>query len=288
MKNWGIAIFIFLFILFSIQFFSQTANSETGDQEELETVLEKCVAYCEKLANSALHFVCEETITEEINHGYIEGSDTIAISGGTIAMRGGSQNIERNFYVYDYQLIKKGENIEETRILLKENGKKKIEKNAQLKTKRFYSRRSVFGPVGLLGKAQQDKYDYSILKEQTLKRRKVYVIEVTPKIKIEGNPNFGRVWVDKEDFSVLKIEIEQESLAGYDKIAQETEKKNMTPHITTTHEYFIEKNGLRFPSKTVCEEIYTARMRRMRLRLSETVIDYDNYKFFLVNVEIKY
>jgi len=261
-----------------------------GDQEELETILKKCAEYCERLANSALHFVCEETINEEINHGHFGGDRVVTISGGNIAMRSGAggRNIERNEYVYDYQLIKKGNKIEETRTLLKENGKKKHEKNAPLKTKRFYSKRSVYGPIGLLGNEQQGKYDYKIIKEQTIKKRKTYVIEVTPKINIEGNPNFGKVWIDKEDFSVLKIEIKQESLAGFEKIDQESEKQKMTPRITTTHDYFIEKNGIRFPSKTVCEEIYVARMRRVRTRISETRITYDNYKFFTVDTKIKY
>ena len=288
MRNKTKLFFVFIFVLFSFQIYSQTDNPQSGGQDELKRILDKCGEYCEKLSSAALHFVCEETISEEINQGSSGSSVAVSVSGGYMVTRGGAQNIERNKYVYDYQLINKDGKIEETRILLKENGKKKYEKNAPMKTKRFYSRRAVYGPVGWLGRTQQNKYNYTILKEQTLKRRKVYVIEVRPKEKIEGNPNFGTIWVDKEDFSVLKIEINQESLAGFDKIKQESEKQKMTPRITTTHDYFIEKNGLRFPSRTVCKEVYTSRMRRRYLRLSETVIDYDNYKFFLVDVKIKY
>jgi len=285
-----IIILVFSLIFLSPQFFSQTNNSKTGDQDALKTILEKCAKYCERLSDSALHFVCEETINEEINLDNFGGDRVATISGGNITMRSiaGGQNIERNEYVYDYQLIKKGNKIEETRTLLKENGKKKQERNAPMKTKRFYSKKSVYGPVGLLGKEQQSKYDYKIIKEQTLKRRKTYVIEVTPKLNIEGNPNFGKVWIDKEDFSVLKLEIKQESLAGFEKIEQESEKQKMTPRITTMHEYFIEKNGIRFPSKTVCEEIYIAGMRRARTRISETRITYDKYRFFTVDTKIKY
>jgi len=289
MRNERTLISVLIFAFFTIHIHSQTANHGKGDQE-LEIVLKKCAEYCERLENTALYFVCEETINEELNHGNFGGDRVATMSGGNITMRSiaGGQNIERNEYVYDYQLIKKGNKIEETRTLLKENGKKKQEKNAPMKTKRFYSKKSVYGPVGLLGKEQQGKYDYKIIKEQTLKKRKTYVIEVTPKLNIEGNPNFGKVWVDKEDFSVLKLEIKQESLAGFEKIDQESEKQKMTPLITTTHDYFIEKNGIRFPSKTVCEEIYIAGMRRARTRISETRITYDNYKFFTVDTKIKY
>jgi len=288
MKKHRMLISILIFAFFSIQIYSQISNSETADQEELELILKKSAEYCERLSNSALHFVCKETIEEELRYGRVGGMRSVTTSSGTIAMGGGGQKIEINKYVYDYQLIKKGEKIEESRILLKENGKKKNEKNAPLKTKRFYSKRSVYGPVGLLSKEQQGKYDYIIIKEQTIKKRKTYVIEVIPKKNIQGNPNFGKVWVDKEDFSVLRIEIEQESLAGFEKIEKESKEQQISPIITTTHDYFIEKNGIRFPSKTVCEELYIARMRRMRTRLSETIITYDNYRFFTVETKIKY
>jgi len=290
MKKHRMLISILIFIIFAIQIYGQTANSDSDDQEELKIILEKCAEYCERLANSALHFVCEETIREEIYHGR-SGGPTVTTSGGgniRVSSSGGGRNIEINKYVYDYQLIKKGRKIEESRILLKENGKKKYEENAPLKTKKFFSKRAVYGPVGLLGKEQQGKYDYKIIKEQTIKKRKTYVIEVTPKTKIEGNPNFGTVWVDKEDFSVLKIEINQESLAGFEKLEQESKKQSMSPRITTTHDYFIEKNGIRFPSNTICEELYLYGMRKVRTKMSETKITYDNYRFFIVETEVKY
>lgn len=290
MRSQRTRISFLIFAFFSILSYSQTDNSKTGGQEELEIILKKSAEYCERLSNSALHFVCVETIKEEINHGPLGGVQVVTSSGGNMAMRSvtGGRNIERNEYVYDYQLIKKGNKIEETRTLLKENGKKKHEENAPMKTKRFYSKRSVYGPVGLLGKEQQGKYDYKIIKEQTIKKRKTYVIGVTPKINIKGNPNFGKVWVDKEDFSVLKIEIKQESLAGFEKLEKESKEKQISPIITTTHDYFIEKNGIRFPSKTVCKEVYVARMRRIRTKISETIITYDNYRFFTVDTKIKY
>jgi len=293
MKNKRTFIIFLVFNIFAIQIYSQTANSDSDDQEELKILLEKCAEYCERLQNVALHFVCEETIREELYLGRSRGPTVTTSGGGNIRVSssGGGRNIEINKYVYDYQLIKKGKKIEETRTLLKENRKKKQEKNAPMKTKRFYSKRSVYGPVGLLSKRQQGQYDYKIIKEQTIKRRKTYVIEVTPKIKIEENRNYGKVWIDKEDFSVLKIEIKQESLAGFEKIEQESEKQSMSPQITTTHDYFIEKNGIRFPSLTVCEELYVAqngRMKGMRRRMSETRITYDNYRFFIVETEVKY
>ena len=135
---------VIIFVLFSCPVYSQTDNPQSGEQEGLKTILEKCAEYCEKLSNSALHFVCEETINEELNHGNSGGDRVATMSGGNMTMRS-----------------------------------------------------------------------------------------------IAGGQN-------------------------------------------------IEKNGLRFPSKTVCREVYSSRMRRIRLSLSETAIEYDNYIFFLVDVQIKY
>jgi len=129
-------------------------------------------------------------------------------------------------------------------------------------------------------------HDYKIVKEETIKGRKSYVIEIKPKTAIEGNPNYGKAWVDKEDFTVLKIEIKQESLAGFEKFEQEI-KDRPRPLFTTTHYYFIEEKGIRFPSKTVFVEKYMGRRKNI-LRASETTITYDKYRFFTVDVKVKY
>ena len=287
MKKQRILISILIFIVFSTQIYSYRENSNSTNQVELKVILKKCAEYCERLTNSALFFVCKETIKEEIYQGHFARSPSITVSGNIRIRGSGGRNIERNAYVYDYQLIKKGEKVEESRILLEENGKKKYEKNALLKTKRFYSKRSVFGPVGLLSKKWQDKYDYKIIKEKTIEGRKAFVIEAKPKMEIEGKPNYGKIWIDKEDFSILKIEIEQESLAGFERLEQQIKKRKIKPLFTITHNYFIEKEGIRFPSKTVFEEKYIGRRRR-RIKASKTNITYDNYRFFVVDVKVIY
>ena len=66
MKKKKTLISIFIFIIFSIQIFSQTENSETTDQKELEIILKKCAEYCEKL-EKVLYFICKEEIKEVVN-----------------------------------------------------------------------------------------------------------------------------------------------------------------------------------------------------------------------------
>lgn len=68
------------------------------------------------------------------------------------------------------------------------------------------------------------------------------MIEAVPKKIIEGKPNYGKIWVDKKDFSVLRIEIEQTSLAGFESFEKKIIiDRNVLPFITITHDYFIEK-----------------------------------------------
>ena len=49
----------------------------------------------------------------------------------------------------------------------------------------------------------------------------------------------------------------------------------------------MQKNGIRFPSRLVFEEAYI-NPRGEKFTRSETTVIYKNYKFFTVEVDIKY
>jgi hypothetical protein len=267
------------------------AVGQKNPKDDLAAILVNCADYCRKLSNSALYFVCQEKIKEEI-YELRRGGVTVMISGDS----GGAVTYEtsptmrrratKNSLVYDYQLTKKGENIEETRTLLEENGKKKDLRDAHLKKQRFYSRKVVFGPVGFLGREWHEVYDYEFLKQEKVEGRETYVLEAKPKVPIEGKPNYGKLWVDKKDFSVLKIEVEDESLAGFEKILAAAKSQGLKPVLTTVHEYGILKRGLRFPSRTIFSEKYSG--PGGQYMWSRTVITYENYRFFTVETTVKY
>ena len=277
MKNREI-IFSFLllyFVIYSIDLYSEPApKSHANSQIELEKILKKSADYCERLASSALFFVCIEKIEEEIFTFRTYGRRYPTIT-------------KKNVYIYDYQLIKKGEKIEEKRILLEENGKKRNEENATLKTERFQSKRSVFGPVGLLIKDWKKKYNYQIVKEESVDRKEAIVIEVTPKGILKEDRSYGKVWVDKKDFSILKIEVNPESIVNFEFFEKEALKYGASPDIYVSHYYGIEKSGIRFPSKIIFEEDYIFWGKLRRFKKSKTVITYDSYRFFIVEVEVK-
>lgn len=261
-----------------------STNSQEKGAKNLDEILDKCSVYCEMLANASLFFVCTERIKEEINEINLKG----------YSRRIDAKKVEGNTYVYDYQLMKKGNRIEEKRILLEKNGKKKNEENAQLKTKVFYSKRSVFGPVGLLVRKNHDKYNYKIIDEESVHGRKTVVIEATPKSEMKDMPNYGKVWVDKQDYSILKIEVAEESLVGIEQV-KETSKLKSTPMISVTHYYnevykTDENQVIRFPSKTVFfyEKHLYKRGYKEQVIVAKTQFIYDNYRFFTVDVAVKY
>ncbi|MCK7514717.1 MAG: energy transducer TonB [Desulfobacterales bacterium] len=188
----------------------------------------------------------------------------------------------RTELLYDYQLVKDKDGIVEKRTLLLENGIRNEENNAPLKTNRFYSIGPFYGPVGFLSREWHDLYEYKVIKEETFEGRKAYVVEARPKTGIVGKPNYGKIWVDQADFSVLRIDVEQESLSGFDIIRKLASRRNYKPAFVISHVYGVEKDGLRFPSRTVFTERYRNSMvlgnnLPKELTLSSTTIVYRDY-----------
>jgi len=271
MRKNRILFFILFLIILSTQFLSQIENSDKRAQEELEEILKECAEYCERLDNVSLYFVCKEKITEDIFRG-----DSFAMGEG------------RNTYIYDYQLIRKENKFVEQRILIEENGQKRNSLDAQLKTKRFHHKYIVFGPIGLLDQEQQKNYEYKILEDVTYKEEKVLVLEALPKTLNEMSALYGKIWIRKEDFAILKIEWNQESLENFEEIEKAAEVLNATPRITFISEYGFEKNKIRFPNKYSVEESYIPLLGGEEFVWSQTTVVYDSYKFFTVDTSVKY
>ena len=275
---------LFLFLMFgSISYCVARISSNSSErhpdkQVQLEEILIKCAEYCERLNNSALFFVCQEKIEEEI---YSEKRRRTAFPDH-------SYILETNDYIYDYQLTKKGGDIQENRILLEENGKKKNEKNAILKTKTLRFEKAVFGPVGLLSKSRQKKYGYKITKNEKVNGKEAILVEAVPIETVEEGSMYGKVWVDENDFSILKIQAEPESIGHIELIKKKALRLFAILNISVSYYYDIEKNGLRFPSKIVFEENYVEKKVRghRELKISRTIITYSNYKFFIVEVDV--
>jgi TonB family protein len=249
--------------------------------------------YCSNLENAALYFFCREKIEEKLNPGHqlfqiwIGNFDPFEKGPQGTGMGSGRWSGEKNSFTYDYQVIQQDGRIQERRILLEENGRALRDESAYPKTKRFYINKAIYGPIGLLAKEEQPLYNYGLLNEETIKGRQALVIDVRPKRPSPLKPVYGKVWVDKKDASILKMSIEAESLAGYERISADYESRGIKPMISIEIVYGFEKNGLRFPSKITLKEAYSD-PKEGQAKMSEMKVDYDKYKFFKVGTEVKY
>jgi hypothetical protein len=263
----------------------KTKNS----QEELSKILEKTGDYCEKVKKMALFYVCKEKIVKK---RYFYKTETyrkklLNVDAWEWKIRLKVKGTKKNTYTYDYQLIKKGDELKERRILLEEDGKKKLEENAELKMVKYASKYLVYGPVGFMSKYWQDYFDYEIVGKDTVEGKEAIILNSFPISVMEENDNYGRVWVDDRDFNILKIEWDPKSIKDYEEEIIPSSMGDLKKKMFWSVSYGIEKNGVRFPSKQVIQE-FLINEEGEKFIHQETLFNYVDYKFFKVEVDVKY
>jgi len=279
-------LFILLLTLcgFARYFFSQE-NKIVKSQEELSKILEKTGDYCEKVKKMALFYVCKEKIVKK---RYFYKTETYRKTlQGAWKSRLKVKGTKKNTYTYDYQLIKKEDELKERRILLEEDGKKKLEENAELKMVKYVSKYLVFGPVGFMSKYWQDYFDYKIVGKDKVEGKEAIILNSFPISAIEENDNYGWIWVDEGDFSILKIEWDPKSIKDYEEELIPSPIGDLKKKIIWSVSYGIEKNGVRFPSKQLIQEFLINKEDEKFIH-GETLFNYVDYKFFKVEVDVKY
>jgi len=248
--------------------------------DPLPRILEKTKEYCRRLGTASLNFVCRETIDERQFNPPLRIFSSI--DGG------GHRHVTSVSLEYDYQLIRSGGAIEEKRILLKENRQARNEPNADLKTQLYKHKYLVFGPVGLLGEYWQPRHSYSYLGEDEVNKEKAFLVEAGPSGPPEPNLLYGKVWVRQKDFAIIKIEWDQRSLGNYDKVLMTARAlgHEAEPRVSIIGLYSVEKNGIRFLDRLTIREDYDS--KRGTFRVSETTVLYKDYRFFVVETEVRY
>lgn len=241
------------------------ASTAQNDDARLAALLQKAGAYCQRLEDAALDFVCLEEVTET------------------------SHNLSANtdIYLYDYQFVRKGGAAKERRDLLALNGKKASYKDTPLHAAFFQYKNVLFGPVGLLGRIWQPLFIYRIAGEETLLGQKAVIVEVRPGPGLEEPHPYGRIWVGEGDGSVLKILWDQRSLGNFKAVEQWATEHDAEPMITSLSEYGVAKNGLRFPSRSYTDQGYL-RKDRGKFSSAEITVIYKKYRFFTVETQTVY
>lgn len=280
---------ILFLIIFSNQIYSQTDNSDSGDQEELKIILKKCAEYCERVKSIALFYMCQEEIKEKAKVYRIADTLRTTPYGITEIVPGESLKLKRtrtSSYLYDYQLMKKEEELQEQRILLEKNKRKKHIENAELEV-RFNAAYLIYGPVGFLSRYWQNHFDYEIIGQEDIDKIQAAIIKVTPKPNNKENRNFARIWINERDGSILQIEWEPESIIDYKGKNIEIPAGNLKTVVVWKVTYGVEKNGVRFPSRQHIQEFLVSESGKRYIG-NEIITNFNDYKFFIVETEIKY
>jgi hypothetical protein len=275
------------------------SNRRNFTPHELKLILGNTAAYCEKLKAAVFHCACNEKIVETIEHSLQYSKKSKWQTNPFLKRRKRTLSPQvhrkRNEYLSQYQLIQKGNQFKEYRLLLRENGKKVLQKDAKLKTI-IYSKNALLSPLFLFTKMNQDKYDYTILKKEKIMKRDAYVVEIELKKRKEEKAAFAVAWVDAKDFSVLKFEAFPESLKGYDYLVRTSDSNVEDIKISDVHYFGYQKDDIRFPTKTEITLSYTGNpeskpdkqnlnsLGLQKLTKISTTFTYKKYLFYKVTV----
>jgi TonB family protein len=306
------AIFNYIFLFDPQVYSSETSNvveiparMDAAGQKELERVLGGCAEYCQKLGNAALFYICEETI-KEATHALVSPDRLAELSlrardtavqvyeGADGQMSGwvvdkpqimSIRNVERLSYECDYQLIRRFGDIEERRIVLKDNGRKITDRVDLLTDERYSTLSPIVSMLKLLDKDHQPLFNYRILKEEKVSGKEAYVMEAIPKLGDADGVRSAKAWVDKAGFQILKCEIEGVPLDGYDDVLNDAVLLNVKPFFLRTYEFRVEKSGLMFPDRTKVLIEYPSVRPNSRETKSKIELNYKDFKFFTVESE---
>jgi VWFA-related protein len=280
---------------------SQKKSKETIPVAELNRFLAGAANYCDKVKQSAFHFYCKEGIVETRMPLTSSQRDIPDIGVSDMRLRPASalRNVREkvytkvNKYEFTYRLIKQGVSIKEEREFLSSHDNVKIARNSKKLPRAFHSQKAVFAPITLLDRGRQGLYNYNFLRFDQWNGRPAVVIEAVPKS--PGKEKFtvyGDIWLDKEDFSVLKIEADPRSIMGFEQLKGLAKKLRTRLKLSLETEFGLIQNGIRFPTKVSTLEKYKGGRLISRYKGSagwertRTVFSYKDYRFFDVKVDV--
>jgi tetratricopeptide (TPR) repeat protein len=255
---------------------------EKAGQALLDRLLQGAGKYCERMNNSAFRFFCKEAVNEL--NDYTTDIDKIK-AAWTNQMENKLIPPVRNKYLYEYQLIQENGKVHESRTLLKQNGVKINKAGAQLQTRVHHYEKLIFGPFALLSPFWQKRFYYKITGQEKLWKRDAVIIEAIPLHSYEKNHLFGSVWIDKTDFTVMRIQWHPKSIRFSRQIEQKARLLHARPEINFFAEFKTQKRGIRFPSRFFIEEAYINKKGNKYVR-SRQDIKMKDYLFFVVASEV--
>ncbi|MCP4218911.1 MAG: tetratricopeptide repeat protein [bacterium] len=253
------------YCLEALERFEKTPR-EIADQKELKKLLAKTATYCSKLQHELIHFFCKEIIDETCR----------AANGRRVD----------NSLVYDYQLIKDKKNIKEQRIILKHNGLDTPKEESGLGTSKFKYQYLIYGPIAFFDKKVQRNFRYKIIGHETLFKKAAIIVEALPLRKSPQKDYCGKIWVDAEDYSIMKIDWHPKFIIeNFADFLEKAERQNLGIEIDYCTEFKKQRNGLRFPSFYKINEYHIDEAGNKK-RLASLKAEFNNYMFFSVGASV--
>jgi hypothetical protein len=244
--------------------------------EEMKHILQGAADYCQRLKQSVFHFYCREKIVET----------RMPLS------RIDKTKIQIKSYLFGYRLIKQGNQIREERDWISSWDKKKVNRDQVVNTNSFFSVKAVFAPITILDRTRQDKYNFQFIRFDERKGRRMAVIEALPKKPLETGTLYGTLWIDMEDFSLLKIEAGPKSIIGYWQLQKLADKLNTRLHLFLEIDFKYHRKGIRFLTKVSFLERYKGGRNVSWHRgqdgwiRTRTRFTYSDYRFFSVQTDV--
>lgn len=279
-------------------------SGQSISTEDLNRILDGAAKYCEKLKESAFHFLCKEEIAE--TRKPLSSSSTLRDQ-----RTGRSKSLKYNRrtpnlpvskmpkttvkkMVFSYRLMKSGESIKEERQRFNVKTDRSLdEKNENvIKTTAFFSERAVFAPTTMLAADRQAYYRFTFLGYDSLKNRRCAMILGVPLDPHITRGFFGTTWIDLEDHSVLKVAADPRSIKGYSNLKELADKLKTRLHLSLEMNFDLQRDGIRFPTRVSMMEKYKGGRNISMLRgpagweRTRTQFRYSDYRFFSVKSNV--
>jgi hypothetical protein len=269
---------------FSYDQFQFETEEPESPIEATNPVLAKAAAYCERLKSIALHYICEEHI---VRTTYLyRGREYMRREGELPRRRWDLKRSVTQDVLYDYQLIKKGDRLEEKRKALRFNGKMWAKTEDPPNILPYQAQYIVYGPVGFLSNYWQSRFDYFEEGSEKLPGgRRAVILRSQPNEFREENGVYGRVWVEAELGAVLRISWDTESIDFFHPDDIPDAFRGLEKRLAWTAFYEVEKNGVYFPSRQEIREEFVGPGGEAIVGDVWTIA-YENYKFFAVSVDV--
>jgi hypothetical protein len=276
---------------------------------EMAAILEGVSTYCDTLKQAGFHFFCNEKVVETLN-GLAQDSDQDISTAANLASDTsityrfnrppqGKKSLVSKF-TFDYQLIKKENDVQEQRQPIPGAQGGEGEERAKATLRAFLSEKAVFAPITLFAKERQLLYEYRFVKYEKFKRVRCAVVEVLPRVREEAQYVYGQAWIDLADNSVLRIKANPRSIVGYDKLQALARQLHAKLFLELEITFNQSHAGIRFPDRVVLSERYkggrleyTDYFGRMISKpigsggweRSRIEYSYQDYRFFVVDVQ---